>query len=145
MSAEVPKIDMKPSPPGELVREEILEELGLTVARAAEILGARRATLSDLVNGPRRPVARDGAAHREGLWRGHGHAAADAGLARRPHHTRACRRHPCREVRVEADRTGVTARVRKRPMRQDQTTATLFTRRGRAAGHEPRPLTTAPA
>lgn len=51
MSEEVTKIGMKPSAPGEFVREEILEELGLTVAAAAEILGVRRATLSDLVNG----------------------------------------------------------------------------------------------
>ncbi len=45
------KIGMKPSPPGEFIREEILTELGLSVARAAEVLGVRRATLSDLVNG----------------------------------------------------------------------------------------------
>lgn len=51
MSAEVTKLGMRPSSPGELVREEILEELGLSVAKAAQILGVRRATLSDLVNG----------------------------------------------------------------------------------------------
>lgn len=51
MSAEVMKVGMKPSSPGKLVREEILAELGLSVAKAAEILGVRRATLSDLVNG----------------------------------------------------------------------------------------------
>ena len=45
------KIGMKPSSPGEFIREEILNELGLSVARAADILGVRRATLSDLVNG----------------------------------------------------------------------------------------------
>lgn len=45
------KIGIRPSAPGEFVREEILEELGLTVVAAAEILGVRRATLSDLVNG----------------------------------------------------------------------------------------------
>ena len=44
------KIGMKPSHPGEFIREEILNELGLSVARAAEVLGVRRATLSDLVN-----------------------------------------------------------------------------------------------
>jgi addiction module HigA family antidote len=44
-------IGMKPSPPGEFIREEILAELHLSVARAAEVLGVRRATLSDLVNG----------------------------------------------------------------------------------------------
>jgi addiction module HigA family antidote len=45
------KIGMKPPHPGGFVREEILGELGLSVAQAAEILGVRRATLSDLVNG----------------------------------------------------------------------------------------------
>ena len=45
------KIGMRPSSPGEFIREEILQELGLSVARAAELLGVRRATLSDLVNG----------------------------------------------------------------------------------------------
>jgi antitoxin HigA-1 len=51
MSEEVTKIGMRPSPPGEFIRAEILEELHLSVARAAEVLGVRRATLSDLVNG----------------------------------------------------------------------------------------------
>ncbi len=44
------KIGMKPSHPGEFIREEILNEFGLSVAHAAEVLGVRRATLSDLVN-----------------------------------------------------------------------------------------------
>jgi antitoxin HigA-1 len=44
------RIGMKPSHPGEFIREEILNEFGLSVARAAEVLGVRRATLSDLVN-----------------------------------------------------------------------------------------------
>jgi addiction module HigA family antidote len=51
MSEEIQKVGMKPSHPGEFIREEILAELGLSIARAAEILGVRRATLSDLVNG----------------------------------------------------------------------------------------------
>jgi antitoxin HigA-1 len=51
MSEEIRKVGMRPASPGEFIREEILEELGLSVARAAEILGVRRATLSDLVNG----------------------------------------------------------------------------------------------
>jgi addiction module HigA family antidote len=51
MSEEITKVRMKPSHPGEFIREEILAELGLSIARAAEILGVRRATLSDLVNG----------------------------------------------------------------------------------------------
>ncbi len=45
------KIGMRPSSPGEFIREEILKELGLSVTRAAEALGVRRATLSDLLNG----------------------------------------------------------------------------------------------
>lgn len=51
MSEHIEKISMKPSSPGEFVREEILDELGLSVSQAAEVLGVRRATLSDLVNG----------------------------------------------------------------------------------------------
>jgi antitoxin HigA-1 len=50
MRKEVTRIGMKPTHPGEFIREEILNELGLSIARAAEILGVRRATLSDLVN-----------------------------------------------------------------------------------------------
>ena len=42
---------MKPTSPGEFIREGILEELGLSISRAAELLGVRRASLSDLVNG----------------------------------------------------------------------------------------------
>ena len=42
---------MTPSHPGDFVRTEIIEELGLTITKAAEILGVRRATLSDLLNG----------------------------------------------------------------------------------------------
>lgn len=50
-SAEIDKIGMRPASPGEFVREEILAALELSISRAAEILGVRRATLSDLVNG----------------------------------------------------------------------------------------------
>ena len=51
MSEAITKVGMKPPHPGSFIREEILDELGLSVAKAAEILGVRRATLSDLVNG----------------------------------------------------------------------------------------------
>ncbi len=44
-------MNMTPSHPGEFVRIEVIEELGLNVTQAAEILGVRRATLSDLLNG----------------------------------------------------------------------------------------------
>jgi len=40
-----------PPHPGTLIRTEIIEALGLTVSRAAEILKVRRATLSDLLHG----------------------------------------------------------------------------------------------
>ena len=45
------KIGMTPTPPGEFIRDEILEPLGLSISRAAAVLGVRRASLSDLVNG----------------------------------------------------------------------------------------------
>jgi antitoxin HigA-1 len=45
------KIDMKPPHPGDFTRTEILDERHLSVAPAAEILGVRRATLSDLIHG----------------------------------------------------------------------------------------------
>jgi addiction module HigA family antidote len=51
MSEPITQVGMAPCHPGEFIREEILHELNLPVARAAEILGVRRATLSDLVNG----------------------------------------------------------------------------------------------
>ena len=41
---------MKPCHPGEFLRTEILDELGLSIAKAAGILGVPRAALSDLVN-----------------------------------------------------------------------------------------------
>lgn len=44
------KVGMTPSHPGEFVREEILDPLGLSVSSAADVLGVRRATLSDLIN-----------------------------------------------------------------------------------------------
>ena len=51
MASEITKVYMTPSHPGEFVRTEIVEELGLSVTRTAEILGVRRATLSALLNG----------------------------------------------------------------------------------------------
>jgi len=51
MNQTVERIGMSPPHPGSFIREEILDELGLSIARAAEVLGVRRATLSDLVNG----------------------------------------------------------------------------------------------
>ena len=44
-------VKMTPSHPGDFIRTEIIEELDLNVTKAAEILGVRRATLSDLLNG----------------------------------------------------------------------------------------------
>ncbi len=40
-----------PPHPGDLIRTEVLEPLGLTVSKAAAILKVRRATLSDLLHG----------------------------------------------------------------------------------------------
>jgi len=51
MSMTPSKIGMTPPHPGAFIRDEILDELGLSVNLAAAILDVRRATLSDLVNG----------------------------------------------------------------------------------------------
>jgi addiction module HigA family antidote len=51
MNEKPVKVGMRPPHPGDFIRTEILDELGLSVARAADILGVRRATLSNLVNG----------------------------------------------------------------------------------------------
>jgi hypothetical protein len=40
-----------PPHPGEIVREDVIAAVGLNLTRAIEILGVRRATLSDLCNG----------------------------------------------------------------------------------------------
>ena len=45
------QVGMKPPHPGDFIKTEILDELGLSISRGADILGVRRATLSDFVNG----------------------------------------------------------------------------------------------
>jgi addiction module HigA family antidote len=40
-----------PPHPGDLIKTEIVEALGLNVSKAAEVLNVRRATLSDLLHG----------------------------------------------------------------------------------------------
>ena len=45
------RVNMTPSHPGEFIRTEVIEEYGLTVGKAAQRLGVRRATLSNLLNG----------------------------------------------------------------------------------------------
>ena len=44
-------VNMTPAHPGDFVRTEVIEEHGLSVTKAAEILGVRRSTLSDVLNG----------------------------------------------------------------------------------------------
>jgi antitoxin HigA-1 len=51
MSDAPVRMGMTPTHPGEFIRAEILDELGLSVSAAAEALGVRRATLSDFLNG----------------------------------------------------------------------------------------------
>ena len=51
MATQCIKVNMTPSHPGDFIRTEILEELGLNETSAAEILGVPRVTLSDLLNG----------------------------------------------------------------------------------------------
>src|SRR5271168_4688324 len=51
MTEALTAIRMRPTHPGVFIREEVLGELGISVSEAAEALGVRRATLSDVVNG----------------------------------------------------------------------------------------------
>ena len=44
-------VNMTPSHPGDIIRAEVIEALGLNVTTAAQILGVRRATLPALLNG----------------------------------------------------------------------------------------------
>ena len=59
MQEQVITIGMKPPHPGVFIKEEILDELGLTISKAAEILHVRRATLNDKVQ----PICGDGCAY----------------------------------------------------------------------------------
>lgn len=51
MAARAIKVAMKPPHPGRFIKDEIFDPLGLTIVGAAAVLGVRRATVSDLVNG----------------------------------------------------------------------------------------------
>ena len=51
MTATGIQVNMTPSHPGDFIRAEVIQELGLNVTRAAAILGVRRSTLSALLNG----------------------------------------------------------------------------------------------
>ena len=50
MARDKLEMGMPPVHPGEFIRTEILDELELSIAKAAKVLGVRAATLSDLVN-----------------------------------------------------------------------------------------------
>ena len=48
------KMGMMPSPPGEFIRDQVLEPLSLSISKAAEVIKIRRPTLSDIINGKAR-------------------------------------------------------------------------------------------
>ena len=50
MGANGITVNMTPSHPGDFIRTEVIEELGLSITKAAVILGVRRATLSVVLN-----------------------------------------------------------------------------------------------
>lgn len=60
MSTTPSKIGMAPPRPGEFIRDEIFNEFDLSISEAAEVLGVRRATLSDLVVTPKAMRSRAG-------------------------------------------------------------------------------------
>ena len=47
----MPRTTMMPSHPGEFIHRQVLVPLNLSITKAAEVLGVRRATLSDFING----------------------------------------------------------------------------------------------
>ena len=51
MTTEGIRVNMTPSHPGDFIRTEIIEDLGLSITKTSQILGVRRATLSALLNG----------------------------------------------------------------------------------------------
>lgn len=50
MAKDQIEIGMMPSHPGDFIRAEVVEELDISIAEAATVLGVRTATLSDLLN-----------------------------------------------------------------------------------------------
>jgi len=50
MKKKAIKVGIKPSHPGGFIKTEVIDELGLSITKAAEALGVRRATLSDLLH-----------------------------------------------------------------------------------------------
>ena len=46
---------MEPTHPGDFIRTVIIDELGLNVTKATQILGVRSTTISDLLNGNASP------------------------------------------------------------------------------------------
>jgi addiction module HigA family antidote len=50
MAEALTKLRMSPPHVGSFIRDEILDELKLSITKAAEILHVRRATLSDVLN-----------------------------------------------------------------------------------------------
>ena len=54
MDYKITRRNMKPAHPGMFVQTEVIEEMGLTIPRIAEILGVPQAEVSDFVNGESR-------------------------------------------------------------------------------------------
>ena len=67
METNAIKVNMTPSHPGDFIRAEVIEELGLSITKAAAILGVRRATLSAVLNAQGRLIAGDGISCRTGI------------------------------------------------------------------------------
>jgi addiction module HigA family antidote len=78
-----------PPHPGDLIRTEVIEALGLTVSKAAQILQVRRATLSDLLHGKAALTPEMALSHRKGFRAGHGSPSPDAARLRGGENARA--------------------------------------------------------
>jgi len=72
---------------GRVIQNGIFEPLGLSISKAAEVLGVRRATLSDLINGKAALTAEMALRIHKAFGPDVGHLPADAsGLRRRTDH-----------------------------------------------------------
>ena len=67
----------RPAHPGQFIRMEVVEPLGLSVTKAAQVLGVTRPALSALFNG-RAALSPDMALRVEKTWRQDGYPAAHA-------------------------------------------------------------------
>ena len=100
MATDGIKVNMTPSHPGDFIRTEVIGELGLSVTKAAQVLGVRRATLSDLLNGKAALSPEMALRIEKAFDMNMDYVAADAGLVRCLANACPCKRDHSRALRA---------------------------------------------